>query len=60
VNKICNPANQMSIAPKKAKSFSEVKKFCNDKCLYLHLQSKEKEVHLQLGKDSDEYSKTSN
>jgi hypothetical protein len=39
----------MSIAPKKAKSFSEVKEVCNDKCLHLHPQYEEKEVHLQLG-----------
>jgi hypothetical protein len=40
----------MGIIPKKLKSISEMREFC-DECLHLHLPRDEKEVHLQLGKD---------
>lgn len=51
---MCGPVQQMSIAPKKAKSISQMKEYCNE--CPLRVQPDEKEVHLQLGKDDNEYS----
>lgn len=50
---MCGPVQQMSIAPKRASSLSEMKEYCNE-CPLLHLQPENKEVHLQF--DDNEYS----